>query len=102
MTRAVGFACLTCLLSGLALAQTTGGQGDPRQAYRPGSGVTDPRLVSQVNPPYTPAAWQAGIEGIVEMEALEAVRQWRFAPATYQGTPVPILITLVIDFVLAK
>jgi len=130
MTRAVGFALLACVLTGLASGQTTpAGQADSSGVYRMGSGVTDPRLMSQVNPPYTPAAWHAGIEGMVEMEAvvmpdgsvgspritrsldavhgldaqaLAAALRWRFRPGELNGKPVPVLVTLTIDFLLAR
>jgi TonB family protein len=114
---------------GVALVVITGGLAaqsvQPQQVYRPGSGVTDPKLVSQVPPKYTPGALRAGLEGVVELEAVvlpdgvvgdvrvvksldsqfgldeqavAAVRQWRFEPGRLADRPVPVLVTLVIEF----
>jgi TonB family protein len=72
-----------------------------------------PTVASKVEPEYTPEALQAGISGLVlvslhvtaegraenlkivrglghglDEKAIEAVRQWRFAPATASGAPV--------------
>ena len=92
--------------------------------YRPGSGVTPPTLVSEVKPSYTNDALLRKIQGSVLLElivrrdghptdvrvarsldrggldeqAVEAVRQWRFNPGRLAGTPVDVLVTVVIDF----
>ena len=31
-------------------------------------------------------------------EALRAVRQWRFRPGTQNGTPVPVIFSLTVNF----
>jgi TonB family protein len=92
--------------------------------YRPGGGVTPPTLISQVKPTYTPEALLHRIQGSVVLElvvtrdglpsniritqsldprgldeqAIGAVRQWRFAPGRLGGTPVDVLVTVVLDF----
>ena len=92
--------------------------------YRAGAGVTDPRVLKQVRPSYTPAAMRARIQGFVELEvvvrtdgtpgairivrsldpggldvsAIEAVRQWRFAPGELGGIPVDVLVTVILTF----
>ncbi len=43
---------------------------------------------------------QAEPEGIFEESALEAVRSWRFEPATYQGQPVQQLVLQKLNFTL--
>jgi TonB family protein len=94
---------------------TDGGTGGG--VYRAGAGVTDPRLLKQVRPSYTPDAMRAKIQGFVELEvvvradgtpgairivrsldpggldvsAIEAVRQW-FAPGELGGVPVDVLV----------
>jgi TonB family protein len=114
---------------GVALVVITGGLAArgvrPEQVYRPGSGVTDPKLVSKVSPKYTPDAMRAGLEGVVELEAVvrpdgtvgdvrvvksldtrlgldeqavAAARQWRFTPGRFEDRPVPVLVTLVVEF----
>lgn len=96
-------------------------------AYRPGNGVETPRLLREVKPQYTAPAMRAKIQGEVllecvvqpdgtvgnirvvrsldptfglDQEAIKAARQWRFAPGTRQGQPVPVLVTIAIAFTL--
>ena len=96
-------------------------------AYRPGNGVETPRLLHEVKPQYTAQAMRAKIQGEVllecivgpdgtvgnirvvrsldsafglDQEAIKAARQWRFAPGTKQGQPVPVLVTIAIAFTL--
>ncbi len=91
--------------------------------YRPGSGVEPPRLLKEVKADYTEDARRQGIKGEVVMEiivrrdgtvgdtrilnrlgaglderAVQAVRQWRFAPATRQGSPVDVLVEVSVEF----
>jgi TonB family protein len=92
---------------------------------RPGHGVVNPRVIRDVRPQYTPEAMRQQIAGQVELEALvgtdglvdevrvtksldaefgldreavKAAKEWRFAPATVEGAPVPIVVTLVLTF----
>ena len=82
---------------------------------------------SEVKPQYTAQAMRAKIQGEVllecivqpdgsvgnirvvrsldasfglDQEAIKAARQWRFAPGTKQGQPVPVLVTIAIAFTL--
>ena len=91
--------------------------------YRPGSGITPPELLREVKPEYTEDARRGGIEGDVELEivvrsdgsvgdvkvlrglgggldrrAVEAVRQWRFAPAKRFGRAVDVLVEVAVEF----
>jgi protein TonB len=36
----------------------------------------------------------------LDQEAIKAARQWRFAPGTRFGEPVPVLVTIAIQFTL--
>jgi protein TonB len=36
--------------------------------------------------------------GGLDQQAVEAVRQWRFNPGRLAGTPVDVLVTVVLDF----
>ena len=90
-------------------------------------GVRLPRVVSEVNPTYTPEALRAKIEGTVVMnavvgtdgtpedieitksldeqygldkQAVAALNQWRFAPGLKDGKPVPVRITVEMRFTL--
>ena len=103
------------------------GGGTGGGAYRPGNGVETPRLLREVKPQYTAQAMRAKIQGEVllecvvqtdgtvgnirvvrsldgtfglDQEAIKAARQWRFAPGTRQGQPVPVLVTIAIAFTL--
>jgi len=100
-------------------------QSAQERIYRPGEGATDPTLVRQVPPKYTADAMRAGIQGIVELEAVvltdgrvgevrvvksldtrygldeqavAAARQWLFRPGQIDDRPVPVLVTLVLEF----
>jgi TonB family protein len=92
--------------------------------YRPGGSVTAPQLLQQVRPKYTPDALERRIQGTVvielivtaegaptairvvrsldpdglDNEAIDAVRQWKFAPGRRNATPVAVLVTVLLDF----
>jgi protein TonB len=91
--------------------------------FRPGSGVEPPRLLREVRADYTDEARRANIEGEVELEivvrrdgtvgevrvlrglrgglnerAINAVRQWRFAPGRMKGTPVDVVVQVGVEF----
>lgn len=112
--------------SGSGLGPGSGG-GTGGGAYRPGSGVTTPRILREVKPQYTPDALRAKIQGTVwldcvvlptgevgscdvvrsldsvfglDAEAIKAARQWRFVPGTKQGVPVPVLVGIEMGFTL--
>ena len=94
-------------------------------AYRPGNGVTVPRAIAQPGPRYTPEAMRAKVQGAVFLEcvvqtdgtvgevrvvrsldrengldeaAIRAAKQWRFAPGTLNGQPVPVIVTIEMTF----
>lgn len=101
------------------------GSGTGGGVYRPGNGVSDPILLREVKPGYTSDAMRARIQGSVflecvvrpdgsigevriirsldstfglDLEAIKAARQWRFRPGTRLGEPVPVLVTIQLDF----
>ncbi len=83
-----------------------------------------PRKITDVTPIYPAVARTARVEGVVILEAvidaagrvesvhvlrsiplldqaaMEAVRQWTFTPTTLNGTPVPIVMTVTVNFTL--
>jgi protein TonB len=91
--------------------------------YRVGAGVRAPVKVKDVRPVYPEEARAAGVSGIVILEthiakdgtvvdvrvlrsiplldaaALEAVRQWRFAPTLLNGEPIEVIMTVTVNFV---
>jgi TonB family protein len=97
------------------------------QPARPGNGITVPKVVYEVNPQYTRAALEEGIQGVVMLAvvvlesglvgevtvtqsldqvygldeaAVEAVKQWRFEPATKDGKTVRVLVDIEMRFTL--
>jgi periplasmic protein TonB len=112
--------------TGSGLGPGSGG-GTGGGAYRPGNGVTMPRLVREVKPNYTSDAMRAKIQGTallecvvntngevtdvkilrsldstfgLDQEAIKAARQWRFSPGTRLGEPVPVLVSIELSFTL--
>ncbi len=96
-------------------------------AYRPGSGIENPKKLREVKPAYTAEAMRAKIQGTVivecvvlpdgtvgdvqvvksldssfglDQEAVKAAKQWRFIPGTRNGQPVPVLVTIELMFTL--
>jgi protein TonB len=99
------------------------GGGTGGGPFRPGSGIEAPRLLREVKADYTEEARRRGMTGEVVMEiivardgsvgdvkilqrlgaglderAVQAVRQWRFAPATRKGLPVDVLVEVAVEF----
>ena len=91
--------------------------------YRGGSGIEPPRLLREVKADYTEEARQRRTAGDVVLEivvrrdgtvgdvkvlqglgsglndrAVQAVRQWRFAAARRQGTPVDVIVEVAVEF----
>jgi TonB family protein len=90
-----------------------------------GPGVRSPELIREVKPVYPRTAMSAGVQGMVVMdavvltdgtvgdvkitksldpdldrEAIRTVRQWRFKPATRDGTAVPVEVEIEMAFTL--
>jgi TonB family protein len=106
--------------SGIGAGEGGGTGGGP---YRPGSGVSPPRLIKEVRADYTDTARRQNIAGEVVLEivvrsdgsvgdvrilrrlgsglderAVQAVRQWRFSPARLKGTPVDVIVEVSVEF----
>ena len=92
-------------------------------AYRVGGGVSAPRPVYDPDPEYSEEARKAKYQGTVVLwvivgpdghvrdvrvarslgmgldeKAMEAVRQWRFEPAKKDGQPVPVQVSIEVNF----
>jgi protein TonB len=103
------------------------GGGTGGGAYRPGNGIENPVLRTEVKPQYTADAMRAKIQGTavldcvvkadgtvgecgvvrsldstfgLDQEAVKAARQWRFLPGKRLGQPVPVLVTIELTFTL--
>jgi len=106
--------------SGVGEGSAGGYGGGP---FRPGSGVEPPRLLREVRADYTDEARRGNVEGEVELEivvrrdgtvgevkivgglggglndrAVQAVRQWRFAPGRMRGVPVDVVVEVGVEF----
>ena len=92
------------------------------KVYELGPGVSPPRVIKQVSPNYKTARGVRlegsvtvglivssqgvprdvqvikGIDKDVDQSAVDAVRQWRFAPARKDDKPVAVRVSLEIDF----
>jgi TonB family protein len=108
--------------TGAGIGDGSGG-GTGGGPYRPGSGITAPTILHEVRPDYTEEARRRALSGDVVLEivvradgrvgnvriveglgagldqrAVEAVRQWRFAPARRLGTPVDVMVEVAVEF----
>ena len=96
----------------------------PAPAVRIGGDIKPPVKIKHVNPEYPPIAQSARVQGVVIVEAtigpdglvtntrilrsiplldlaaLDAVRQWQFQPTLVQGVPVPVIMTVTVQFTL--
>jgi TonB family protein len=92
--------------------------------YNVGWGVTNPELLVQPPPAYTPVALQANIQGVVVLQCIirkngkvencklvrglgygldesaanKVLTEWRFKPATKEGAPVDVITNIEISF----
>ena len=96
----------------------------PPPPVRVGFGVRAPQKLREVNPVYPPIAQSARVQGIVIIEAtigaegrvtnarilrsvplldqaaIDAVKQWEFTPTLLNGVPVPVVMTVTVNFTL--
>jgi TonB family protein len=95
----------------------------PEGVYRAGNGVTQPSVISRTDPQYAEEARIAKMAGTVKIsavvgvdgkvrdtqvvnsaglgldeKAVEAVRTWGFRPGLKDGMPVPVMVTVEINF----
>jgi periplasmic protein TonB len=93
---------------------------------RPGGAIREPKRISGLPPEYPPIARNAGVQGLVILEAvidehgevgrikvlrsqplldhaaIAAVEQWRYTPTLLNGVPVSVLMTITVNFTLQK
>jgi len=101
------------------------GAGYPANTVRIGGDIHPPTKIADVKPVYPQEARDAGIQGVVIIEAVigadgrvlsakvvrsipqldqaavDAVKQWEFTPTVLEGTPVPVVMTVTVNFTLA-
>jgi len=97
---------------------------DQQPAVRVGGVISAPQRTREVTPVYPPIAQAARVQGIVIIEAtigedgqvmnarilrsvplldqaaLDAVRQWQYVPTMLNGAPVPVIMTVTVNFTL--
>jgi TonB family protein len=98
----------------------------PAGAVRVGGNIRVPTRLNQVAPVYPQQAKDASVQGVVILEiivsadgsvsearvlrsipmlddaALECVRQWRYEPTLLNGAPVPVIMTVTVNFTLDR
>ena len=96
----------------------------PVAPVRVGGNIKPPTQIKRVNPVYPPIAQSARVQGVVIIEAvigpggqiqdarilrsiplldqaaLDAVRQWEYTPTLLNGVPVPVIMTVTVNFTL--
>jgi protein TonB len=97
----------------------------PPTAVRVGGQIKEPKKLKNVSPVYPDIAKQARVQGIVILEctispqgrvtdvkilrgiplldaaAVEAVKQWVYSPTLLNGVPVPVIMTVTVNFKLS-
>jgi TonB family protein len=96
---------------------------DEETIYKPGNGVSAPRLIRDIKPHYTPGAMRRGVNGTVLLRcvvdrdglptrveiikpldeeldrvSLEAMKQWRFEPGRKDEQPVLVQLDVAMAF----
>jgi periplasmic protein TonB len=96
----------------------------PAKPVRVGGNIRAPQKVRHVPPTYPAIAQSARVQGVVIIEAtigpngkvqdakvlrsiplldqaaLDAVKQWEFTPTLLNGVPVPVIMTVTVNFTL--
>jgi len=123
---------ITLSVGSIAERVTVTAAGQPRpkslpQRIRVGGNIVAANLISQVKPVYPQSASDAGIEGIVHLQALigtdgalvgltpvgsaypdltnaalDAVKQWRYKPTLLNNEPVQVITTIDVEFKLKQ
>lgn len=94
----------------------------PMQAVRVGGQIKEPKKLKNVPPVYPDIARQARVQGVVILEctispqgkvtevkvlrgiplldqsAMDAVKQWVYTPTLLNGVPVPVIMTVTVNF----
>ena len=123
-TRTLAFACtlVTALTAVCAAGQPP--PSPPLAPVRVGGTIKPPVKIYDVKPAYPPIAQSARVQGVVIIEAtigpdgrvkeakvlrsiplldqaaLDAVKQWQFTPTLLNGVPVPVIMTVTVNFTL--
>ena len=115
------------LVMTVTVSFTLGSEPAPTAGQAPvrvGGDIKEPRKIYDAKPTYPPAAQAAGVQGIVIVEAIigvdgrvssakilrsvpmleeaaiDAVSQWVYEPTLLSGVPVPVVMTVTVNFTL--
>lgn len=114
-------------VAGGVIGGVVGGLPDappPTEPVRVGGNIKEPKKLKEVKPVYPAIARSARVQGLVILEctispqgkvqdvrvlrslplldqaAMEAVRQWVYTPTLLNGVPVPVIMTVTVNFTL--
>ncbi len=97
-----------------------------RQVFRTGGDIREPKKIFHVPPVYPLLALSSGVQGVVILEAtigetgaienvrvlrshplleraaVEAVKQWRYTPTRLNAQPVPVMMTVTVNFMIER
>jgi protein TonB len=112
------------IVGGIAEAPPPPPPPPPPAPVRVGGNIKPPTKTKDVRPTYPSIAQSARVQGVVIIEAtigpdgrvqeakvlrsialldaaaLDAVKQWVFTPTTLNGVPVPVIMTVTVNFTL--
>jgi protein TonB len=112
------------VLGGTAVNANASGGAESTGPLRVGGGIKPPRKIKDVKPAYPPGVLAEQMRGTVVIEAtidtggkvcsakilhsvpaldqaaLDAVRQWEYAPSLLDGLPVAVVFTVIVNFVI--
>jgi protein TonB len=112
------------IVGGLEAAPPPPPPPPPAAPVRVGGQIKAPTQVRKVNPVYPAIAQSARVQGVVIIEAtigpdgkvqdakvlrsiplldqaaLDAVKQWQYTPTLLNGVPVPVIMTVTVNFTL--
>jgi protein TonB len=112
------------IVGGLEAAPPPPPPPPPPAPVRVGGAIRQPTQIKKVNPIYPPIAQSARVQGVVIIEAiigldgrvqeakvlrsiplldaaaLDAVKQWQYTPTLLNGVPVPVIMTVTVNFTL--
>jgi protein TonB len=121
-----GFAGVAGLPTRTVFARRPGAGAPSDGTLRVGGEIRAPQKVVNVSPVYPQEAQDARVQGVVIIEAkiaadgsvaeawvlrsipmldqaaLDAVRQWRYTPTLMNGVPVPVIMTVTVNFTLEQ
>ena len=106
----------------ILVSLAVGAQAQPAEPVRVGGNIIAPTKTKNIDPVYPPVAQAARVSGVVILEAVigpdgrvtnvnilrsvpllddaavAAVRQWEYTPTLLNGVPVPVIMTVTVNF----